>query len=319
MARSSPQAGRREAEVRLAACAVASLCVVSCTSCVVAAVASLGSGSLGSAMGSDCAIGAIVPCRPALVSELAASDSAGSTTSDLRRPSGKRAGGMVMWRARHQWTTSQAKNGKESRAARIRQRASQQHRARQRQHGACSLSAATTSPAERRRRTTMMAPHFPPPNAATQQQLGINVTAHLQDGGSKSVYACVLVGGANNGLGAVVAIEATIQAAEPEAVRRLVSRPLHPNVIRGITHVHAAGPPGILYTVSEQLQVELFDNVINGGVILEGPARAQFAECVTALRHMHRMGVAHRDIKLENIMLSAQGGAAALLPPPAPI
>ena len=151
-------------------------------------------------------------------------------------------------------------------------------------------------------------PRFPPPNAATQQQLGINVTAHLQDGGSKSVYACVLVGGANNGLGAVVAIEATIQAAEPEAVRRLVSRPLHPNVIRGITHVHAAGPPGILYTVSEQLQVELFDNVINGGVILEGPARAQFAECVTALRHMHRMGVAHRDIKLENILL-ADGGA----------
>ena len=64
----------------------------------------------------------------------------------------------------------------------------------------------------------MMAPHFPLPNAATQQQLGINVTTHLQDGGSKSVYVCVLVGGANNGLGAVVAIEVTIQAAEPEAV-----------------------------------------------------------------------------------------------------
>ena len=123
MARSSPQAGRREAEVRLAACAVASLCVVSCTSCVVAAVASLGSGSLGSAMGSDCAIGAIVPCRPTL-GELAPSDSAWSTTSDLRRPSGKRAGGMVIWRARHQWTTSQARNGKESRAARISQRVS---------------------------------------------------------------------------------------------------------------------------------------------------------------------------------------------------
>ena len=27
-----------------------------------------------------------------------------------------------MWRVRHQWTTSQARNGKESRAARIRER-----------------------------------------------------------------------------------------------------------------------------------------------------------------------------------------------------
>ena len=185
----------------------------------------------------------------------------------------------------------------------------------QRKHG--HRARGTDADASTARCPCMMVPHFLPPDAATQQALGINVGAHLQDGGSKSVYACV--GGANNGVGVVVAIEATNQAAEPEAVRRLVSRPLHPNVMRGITHVHAAGPPGISYTVSERLQVELFDNVINGGVILEGPARAHFAECLAALRHMHRVGVAHCDIKLENIMLSAQGGAAALLPPPAPI
>ena len=134
---------------------------------------------------------------------------------------------------------------------------------------------------------------FPPPNAAIQQQLGINVTGHLQDGAFKSVYTCVqLVGGGN----AVVAIESTTQAAEPEAVRGLVSRPLHPNIVRGIAHLHAAG---FRYTVSERLQEELFDNVTTAGPILEVPARGIFAECVAALRHMHRMGVAHRDIKLE--------------------
>ena len=169
----------------------------------------------------------------------------------------------------------------------------------------------------------MMVPHFPPPDAATQQALGINVGAHLQDGGSKSVYACVLVGGANNGGGVVVAIEATTQAAEPAAVRRLVSRPVHPNLMLGIAHLHAAGPPGIRYTVLERLQVELFDNVINGSYFLQDGTvqvdrvRAHFAECVVALRHMHRVGVAHRDIKLENIMFSAQGGVTALLPHPA--
>ena len=147
-------------------------------------------------------------------------------------------------------------------------------------------------------------PLFPPPNAAIQQHLGINVTGHLQDGGFKSVYTCVQsVGGGN----AVVAIESTTQAAEPEAVRRLVSLPLHPNIVRGIAHHHAAG---LRYTVSERLQVELFDNVVTGGPIAEGPARGIFAQCVAALRHMHRMGVAHRDIKLENMMFSAQQGAA---------
>lgn len=63
--------------------------------------------------------------------------------------------------------------------------------------------------------------------------------------------------------------------------------------------------------------MELLDNVITAAPTLEGQARGIFAECVAALRHMHRMGVAHRDIKLENIMFSAQGGAAALCPPPA--
>ena len=113
MARRSPQVGRGEAVDR-AACAVDSPCVVSSASCAV--VASLGNGSSGSVLGSDCAVGAIVPCR------LAATDPAGSTTSDLRRSSGARAGGRAMWRVRHQWTTSQARNGKESRAARIRER-----------------------------------------------------------------------------------------------------------------------------------------------------------------------------------------------------
>ena len=56
----------------------------------VAAVALLGSGSLGSAVGGDGAVGAVVPRWPALMGERVASDSAGSTTSDLSRPSGER-------------------------------------------------------------------------------------------------------------------------------------------------------------------------------------------------------------------------------------
>ena len=113
-------------------------------------------------------------------------------------------------------------------------------------------STASLRPARHGASSRDMAALFPPPDAATQQQLGINVTGHLQDGASKSVYACVQwVGGGN----AVVAVESTTQAAEPEAVRRLVSRPLHPNIVRGIAYLHAAGPPQRRYTVSERLQV----------------------------------------------------------------
>ena len=110
--------GSREV-VRCVRCAVASLCVVSCARCVVAAVALLGSGSLGSAVGGDGAVGAVVPRWPALMGERVASDSAGSTTSDLSRPSGERAGGIAMWRARPQWTKSQAINGKETNAPKV--------------------------------------------------------------------------------------------------------------------------------------------------------------------------------------------------------
>ncbi len=53
-------------------------------------------------------------------------------------------------------------------------------------------------------------PLFPPPNAAIQLQLGINVTVHLQDGASKSVYAAV--GVQSVGGNAVVAIESATQA-----------------------------------------------------------------------------------------------------------
>jgi serine/threonine protein kinase len=81
--------------------------------------------------------------------------------------------------------------------------------------------------------------------------------------------------------------------------------------MRGVAHLHVVGLPQTRYTVSERLQVELFDNVISqsyllqDGTLQEARVRAHFAECVAALRHMHRVGVAHRDITLETIMFSA--------------
>jgi serine/threonine protein kinase len=142
-------------------------------------------------------------------------------------------------------------------------------------------------------------PQFPPPDAQTQEVLGIQaVGAHLEDGGFKSVYACTLA----NGSAAIVSVEAALgngQAAEAAALDRLSSRPPHPHIVRFIAR-HVAAP--LSYAVYERLQTELFDKVINGR-LGEAVARAYFAQVVSGLRHMHRLGVSHRDIKLENIMI----------------
>lgn len=148
-----------------------------------------------------------------------------------------------------------------------------------------------------------MPPLFPPPDEFTQAGLRITVIRHLMDGGFKSVYECVMVGD-DSGTPAVVTVEDDSNQRERLALEQLASRPYHPNIVRVIAR-HEVG--GRIFTVFERLHVELFDRVIDGGAMAEPTARGFFVQCVLALRHMHRCGVAHRDIKLENIMLSRDG------------
>ena len=145
----------------------------------------------------------------------------------------------------------------------------------------------------------------PEPDEETQEALGIQgPITHLGDGGYKSVYSCTF-----NGTDAVVSIEALgrAQAAEAAIQARLASQPRHPHVntaLRG--PVNAAGRS---YTVLPRLQAEIFDAVVEAGYASE---HTHFTQILSGLRHMHRLGVAHRDIKLDNIMLS-QGGEACLI------
>jgi serine/threonine protein kinase len=159
---------------------------------------------------------------------------------------------------------------------------------------------------------------FQPPDAATQATLGIEgPLTHLGDGGFKSVYACTF-----NGTDAVVSassrglpgsLDLRAQAAEAAVQARLASQPPpHPHVntaLRGPVIV-----AGRSYTVLPRLQVTLFDEAIGDhpGTYPEATARTHFAQILSGLRHLHQLGVAHRDIKLENIMLT-QGGEACLI------
>ena len=117
------------------------------------------------------------------------------------------------------------------------------------------------------------------------------------------------------------------QAAEAAVLNRLASQPPHPHIV-WVRCRHDVGD--LTYAVSARLHVDLFDEVIGvlPGVLPEATARAHFTQILSGLRHMHRLGVAHRDIKLENIMISQQGvvrlldfGLSAVVPaqPPGPV
>ena len=146
----------------------------------------------------------------------------------------------------------------------------------------------------------------PEPDEETQEALGIQGPfTHKGDGGYKSVYSCTF-----NGTDAVVSIEALgrAQAAEAAIQARLASQPRHPHVNTALRGPVSAD--GRSYTVLPRLEGELIDAVTVAGYASE---HAHFTQILSGLRHMHRLGVAHRDIKLENIMLNSQGNEACLI------
>lgn len=51
---------------------------------------------------------------------------------------------------------------------------------------------------------------------------------------------------------------------------------------------------------------ELYDYLVERGRILEGEARKLFGELTVAVGFMHRQGVVHRDLKLENVLLDGE-------------
>lgn len=56
---------------------------------------------------------------------------------------------------------------------------------------------------------------------------------------------------------------------------------------------------------------ELFDRLIDSGCLREREARPYLTSILEGLRHAHTKGIVHRDIKLENVMLTIDGGPNA--------
>merc|ERR1719482_1186204 len=85
----------------------------------------------------------------------------------------------------------------------------------------------------------------------------------------------------------------------------------HPNVISVKGHGLGEGKYGHLYFIFMELASggELFDQVIERGAnaMPEDVARGYFCQLLDGVAYCHLAGVAHRDLKLENVLLTDAG------------
>jgi len=85
----------------------------------------------------------------------------------------------------------------------------------------------------------------------------------------------------------------------------------HPNVISVKGHGPGVGKESHIYFIFMELASggELFDQVIDRGAAAmdEPTARGFFGQMIDGIAYCHLAGVAHRDLKLENVLLNEQG------------
>ncbi|KAJ2729104.1 serine/threonine protein kinase [Coemansia sp. D1744] len=81
----------------------------------------------------------------------------------------------------------------------------------------------------------------------------------------------------------------------------ILSRVRHP----GIVQVHGVfREADYMYLVLDlATDGELFDEIVRREFLTENDSRKVLLQLLLAIRHLHRMGIVHRDIKLENILL----------------
>ncbi|KAK7264789.1 hypothetical protein RJT34_32399 [Clitoria ternatea] len=79
----------------------------------------------------------------------------------------------------------------------------------------------------------------------------------------------------------------------------------HPNVVR-LYEVLASKTK--IYMVLEYVNGgELFDKIASKGKLTEGEGRKLFQQLIDGVSYCHNKGVFHRDLKLENVLVDAQG------------
>ena len=84
---------------------------------------------------------------------------------------------------------------------------------------------------------------------------------------------------------------------------QLMERLAHEFIIGLLEHVEIESRVFIFMELAPN--GELFGRVVKNGSLTEPEARRYFGQLMAAVDHIHKAGVAHRDLKLENVLLSA--------------
>jgi protein-serine/threonine kinase len=75
----------------------------------------------------------------------------------------------------------------------------------------------------------------------------------------------------------------------------------HPNIVRLHEMVETDRHIGIILEYASG--GELFDYILNHRYLKDGPARKLFSQLISGVGYLHRKGIVHRDLKLENLLL----------------
>ncbi|TKY53793.1 CBL-interacting serine/threonine-protein kinase 7 [Spatholobus suberectus] len=149
-------------------------------------------------------------------------------------------------------------------------------------------------------------PSSPPPRTILGKY---QLTRFLGRGNFAKVYqARSLVDGGTVAVKAIDKSKTVDAAMEPRIVREIdAMRRLHhhPNILK--IHEVLATRTKIYLIVDFAGGGELFSKLSRRGRLPEPLARRYFAQLVSALRFCHRHGVAHRDLKPQNLLLDAAG------------
>jgi len=81
----------------------------------------------------------------------------------------------------------------------------------------------------------------------------------------------------------------------------------HPNIVKLLEVIDTEGT---LFIVMEYLSGgDFFTRLEAKGHTMEGEAQGPFQKLFSSLHHCHQLGVVHRDLKLDNLLLDANNNA----------
>merc|ERR1719506_3241200 len=148
-------------------------------------------------------------------------------------------------------------------------------------------------------------------NAPYQKFYNIDKNHKLGTGMNGTVYAVTDKSGTKFAIKTLS--KRTMRASQIEGIRTeisLLSSLDHPNIVK---LVEAFEQPGSITMILELCSGgELYDNLIDVESYTEAVAKRIFQQMVASVGYVHQMGIAHRDLKLENFLLESKKSNALI-------